>query len=219
MRSDEMPNYNLKLSHHEKRSLAWKILIVSFIFFIMMFSGGMLHATLLIIDPVISIWMIGVSFMAVGAFGIGYIVRDKLPSRMSARCKRFYYMGNEFGIWHWSRAQVFLADIFLVSLLGAAYGWAAAHTIPILLLGAFSWYDTTWLLYIPVLYCPFWIEVLFEIGFLLFTIIAFIYEVKTWVLSKKSDYCHFEGVLDKSDGMVYDCDPADPECHLNDNHA
>src|SRR5271157_4248888 len=114
-----MPNPDLALTDHEKRSLAWKILIVAIIFAGVMAFGGLLHYFLNITDPTFSTWMIVVSFLGIGMFGVGYMIRDKLPSRMGLKCKRFYYMEQEFGVWHWTRSQIFLADIFLVALGGA----------------------------------------------------------------------------------------------------
>ena len=121
MRSDDMPNLNMKLSHQEKRSLAWKILLVSILFFATLFSAGMLYYLVSPSSAILSMWFILFAFTAIIMFGIGYLIRDGLPSRMNARCRRFYYMGKEFGIWHWKRSQIFLADIFLVTIGGSLY--------------------------------------------------------------------------------------------------
>lgn len=215
LQSDEMPNLNIKLSHHEKRSLAFKILVVAIMFMIVMASAGLLYHLISISDAFLSAWFIGIAFIAIAMFGIGYLVRDSLPGRMNARCRRFYYMGREFNIWHWKRSQVFLADIFLVTLGGAIYGWAIANTIPQMLDG-FSWYDPTPLLHLPFFYFPLWIEVVVENVLLVLTVIGFLYEAKTWLLGKKSDLCHFEGINNTSGGMVYPCDPDDLDCQLND---
>lgn len=212
--NDEMSSYNLKLSHHEKRSIAWKVIVACIIFVLVMMFGGLLHYLLDITDPFLSIWFIASSFIAVGTFGIGYIIRDKLPSRMGKKCKRFYYMGKEFGIWHWTRAQIFLADIFLVCLAGAAFGWGIMHTMPLLLKGT-GLMNTVPLFYIPILWVPFWMEIVLEAGMVAIVIIGFIYEARTWILSKSNDFCYFEGIKTKSDSMLYDCDPGDTECLLN----
>ncbi len=211
-----MTSSAIKLSHHEKRLLATRILAIAIVFVIVMAFGGALYHVLGIIDPVPAIWLISVSFIAVGMFGFGYIVRDKLPSRMGTPCKRFYFMGHEFGIWHWSRAQIYLADIFLVSLPAAVYGWAASNTIP-LLAGGIGWFDVVPLLYIPILYVPFLIEFLFEGGLIFVVVFGFIYEVNKWILHKNADFCYFEGARGTSSGMKYDCDPSDPSCPLNKN--
>lgn len=214
LRSDEMPNLDIKLSHHEKRSLAWKILIVTAIIVVVMVSAGALHAELAITDQTLSVWMMGVAFVSLGMFGLGYVVRDKLPKKMSVKCKRFYFMGHEFGIWHWSRAQVFLADIFLVGFGGAVYGWGAAHSWPLIFSGI-SALDTVPLLYLPIFYVQFWTEFVVEGGFLLMAIFGFVYEMKTWVTSNRNDFCFFEGIETRSEGMTYDCDPNDPGCSLD----
>jgi hypothetical protein len=211
-----MPNYNIKLSHHDKRSVAWKILVATALFFAVMMLGGYVHYSAAIVDPAISIWFVVVAFISIGMFGLGYMMRDKLPARMGTRCKRFYYMGQEFGIWHWSRAQVLLADIFLVALTSAIYGWSAAHSIPLFLAGT-SYTDTVPFLYIPMFYVQFWMEILVEAFLIFFTVMAFVYETRTWILSKRADFCHFEGINDSTPGMLYDCDPGDAGCILNKN--
>ena len=213
-RSEEMPNFDINLTHHEKRSLAWKILIVTAVIVIVMVSAGRLHAALAIADQGLSIWMLGVAFVAVAMFGIGYITRDSVPKKMESKCKRFYFFGHEFGIWHWTRAQIFLADIFLVAFGGAVYGWAAAHSFP-LIAGGISEFDTVPLFFVPVFYVPFWMEFAVEIWFLFMTVFGFIYEVKTWIVSKSNDFCFFEGLNTRSEGMTYDCSPGDPGCRLD----
>lgn len=216
MQSDDMPNLNIKLSHHEKRGLALKIVLVSFLFFLLLFSAGLLYHLLAVTDAFLSAWFISIAFIGMGMFGIGYLIRDSLPARMNARCRRFYYMGNEFNIWHWKRSQVFLADIFLVTLGVAIYGWAVSNTLPILL-GSFSWNDPTPLFHLPIFYFPLWVEVITENVLITGTILAFLYEAKTWLLNKNSDLCHFEGIKNSSDGMIYPCDTNDPDCLLNED--
>jgi hypothetical protein len=73
-------------------------------------------------------------------------------------------------------------------------------------------------IYIPILYVPFWMEVVFEMLLVIMTIIAFIYEARTWVTGKSGDYCFFEGAQDKSIGLISDCDPNDASCFLNKNY-
>ena len=215
-RSEDMPNFNIKLSHHEKRTNAWKVLLAVVSFFFVLFSAGLLYHFLSIGDPILSSWMIGVAFSAIAMFGLGYLMRDSLPSRMNARCRRFYYMGKEFNIWHWKRSQVLLADIFLVSIGGALFGWSFANTI-LHVIGGFTWWDVTPLFYLPFFYFPLWFEVIAEIFLLSLTVIGFIYEAKTWLLGKKADLCAFEGFRGYSEGMDYTCDPGDIDCDLNSN--
>jgi len=213
LRSNEMPNHDINLTVHEKRGLAWKILIVTAIMIIAMVSAGLLHAALAITDQALSVWMLGIAFIAIAMFAVGYITRDRMPKKMEARCRRFYFFGREFGIWHWTRAQIFLADIFLVAFGGAIYGWSASHSFPLIAAGIHE-FDVVPLLYIPVFFVPFWTEFIMELLFLIMTVIGFFYEIKTWIVSKKNDFCFFEGLNSKSTGTTYDCNPGDPGCHF-----
>lgn len=212
----EFPNYGIKLSHHEKRTLAWKILLCMFCFFGIMLYTGLVHYFLGFTDPVKSLLVMAIGWVAIAMFGIGYLVRDRLPRRMGIKCKRFSFMGVEFGIWHWTRAQIYLADIFLTSLASAVLAWCLSHTIPMLIIGTPM--DTfVPIIHIPILYTYFWIEIVGEIVFSIVTVFAFIYELKTWILGRSGDFCFFEGASDWSEGLDMDCDPRDPDCHLNKN--
>jgi hypothetical protein len=178
--------------------------------------AGLLHLILNVGDIILSLWIVAVAFIAVGMFGFGYIIRDKLPERMDYKCKRFYFMGQEFGVWHWTRAQVFLADIFLVGLGGAVFGWGASHTIPLLVIGT-PFDEMVPLLYVPIFYCYLWNELAIELFFVAMSIIGFVYETRTWLLGKNADFCHFNGIDTTSAGLTYDCDPEDIDCQLNTN--
>lgn len=214
--SPDFPNYDIKLSHHEKRTLAWKVIGCICAFFGVMLFTGIVHYTLGLVDPVQSILIMAIGWLSIGMFGFGYLVRDRLPKRMNIKCKRFAFMGHEFGIWHWSRAQIFLADIFLVSLASAEVAWCIGHTIPLVLAGT-SLTTVVWLVYIPILYAPLWVEITLELALIGVTVLAVMYELKTWILGKSGDFCFFEGVADKSERLSLDCDPADPSCYLNKN--
>ena len=212
-----MQHSNIKLSHQNKRMLAWKVLVAVILFFVVTAIGGLLHFTLSTVDPLISIWFLVVTFLSIAMFGLGYILRDKMPARMNARCKRFYFMGKEFGVWHWTRAQIYLADLFLVGLFAALYGWAASHTIPLVLLGT-SLTAIVPLFHVPLFYVPLWVEIVVEGGLIVSCVIGFIYYTRTWLLNNRADLCYFEGGNFNSPGIDHDCDPSSVDCYLNENY-